>query len=329
MKPLISILVPMYNCEKKIRRCLDSLIMQQPSVFETVILDDGSTDGGYEIVLEYEKKYGFIHAYHQQNAGVAAARQKLLELAQGEYLMFCDADDFFEPDAVAFVYNLLNSSDSGNAGGNSFDAIIFGYNLVRTHMKRAVYGRQLKEGIHTQKDFARLHVNGLNDLYWSSLWNKCYKAEICRTPQIIQYEKSIEDIMFNVDYLSRCRNIYVARKPLYNYVQIGESLTRAKPVKNVDEDALAEAYQAYMTLHEKVARAYPAQKEGNMKNTYFMMRKLTAYASRIKDNGVSARLLKEARDIKKEMGIKVFFWDSAYAMKKTLQSIKAVARRFL
>ena len=47
--------------------------------------------------------------------------------------MFCDADDFFEPDAVAFIYHLLNSSDSGNAGGNSFDAIIYGYNLVREH----------------------------------------------------------------------------------------------------------------------------------------------------------------------------------------------------
>lgn len=329
MKPLISILVPMYNCEKKIRRCLDSLILQQPSVFETVILDDGSTDRGYEIVLEYEKEYGFIHAYHQQNAGVAAARQKLLELAQGEYLMFCDADDFFEPDAVAFVYQLLNNRNSGNAGGNSFDTIVYGYNLVRTHMKRAVYGRQLKEGIHTKKEFARLHVNGLNDLYWSSSCNKCYKAEICRTPQVIQYEKSIEDVMFNVDYLSRCRNIYVARKPLYNYVQIGESLTRTKPAKNVGENALTEAYQVYMTLHDKVACAYPEQKEGNMKNTYFMMRKLTATASRINENGLCDKLLKEAGGIKKEMGMKALFWDGEYVMKKILQSIKAAARRFL
>ncbi len=329
MKPLISILVPMYNCEKKIRRCLDSLIKQQPSVFEAIVLDDGSTDRGYEVVLEYEKEYGFIHAYHQQNAGVAAARQKLLELAQGQYLMFCDADDFFEPDAVAFIYHLLNSSDSGNAGGNSFDAIIYGYNLVREHMKRTVCGRQLKEGVHPKKEFARLHVNGLNDLYWSSLWNKCYKAEICRAPQAIQYEKSIEDVMFNVDYLSRCRNIYVARKPFYNYVQVGESLTRTNSVKNVDENALEEAYQVYMTLHGKVACAYPEQKEGNMKNTYYMMKKLAAKASRIKGNKISAKLLKEVCGIKKEMGVKVYFWDGGYVMKKILQSIKAAARRFL
>lgn len=326
---MISILVPMYNCEKKIRRCLDSLVMQQPSVYEIIVLDDGSTDGGYEIVLEYEKSHEFVHTYHQQNSGVAEARQKLLELAQGSYLMFCDADDYFELDAVAFIYHLLGEGNSGYAGDNSFDAIIYGYNLIRRHLKRSVCGRQLKEGIHPKKDFAGLHVNGLNDLYWSSLWNKCYKAEICRAPQVIQYERSIEDVMFNVDYLSRCRNIYVARKPLYNYVQIGESLTRTKAVKNDDENALLEAYQVCMTLRTKVACAYPGQREGNMKHAYFSLKKLAERASRINHQDINSRFHKEICEIKKEMGIKACLWDGEYAIKKILQRMKAAVRRFL
>lgn len=326
METLISILVPMYNCENKIRRCIDSLKIQQPPVYEILILDDGSTDKGYEIVQEYEKNHSFIHACRQPNSGVAAARQRLIELAQGKYIMFCDADDYFEPDAVQFIYNLLTGKCSGNTKDKEVDAILYGYNLVREHIKRSVYGRQLKEGIHSKSEFPRFHANGFSDLYWSFSCNKCYKTELCRLPELIKYERSMEDVMFNIDFLSRCRNIYVARKPLYNYVQIGESLTRSKRTDN--KNSLTTAYQVYMTLQSKAMNAYPEQKKCVIKYTYIMLRKLAARASRINECELQEMLQEECRKLKRGMGVKACLFESAYVLGELKSNLKAILRRF-
>lgn len=327
MEPLISILIPMHNCEKTIRRCLESLIIQQPSVYEIIILDDGSSDAGGEIVQEFEKEYDFIYAYHQQNSGVAAARQKLVELAQGKYIMFCDADDFFEPDTIEFIYNLLSNKCSRTVEVESADAIIYGYNLVREHTKRVIYGRQLKEGLHFKNEFSKYHVNGFDDLYWSSLWNKCYKTELCRLPQTIKFEKLMEDVMFNIDYLSKCRSVYVARKPLYNYVQIGESLTRTKKVD--DRNSIVEASQTYMTLYKKANSAYPGKNKHILANTYIKIKKLKTRASGINDSELQEKLHEKYCELKKSLGAKTYLLNCKYILKELKSKLRAAMRNYL
>ena len=114
---MISVLIPAYNAEKTIKRCLDSLMCQTCKEFEVVIIDDGSSDNTFEIIKEYQKLNCKIIAYKSENCGVSVTRQKLLEISSGDYIMFCDADDYFESNAIERISDLLTR--------HPVDAIIF------------------------------------------------------------------------------------------------------------------------------------------------------------------------------------------------------------
>ena len=92
---LLSIIIPLYNCEKYIAQCLDSIIAQRldKAVYEVIVIDDGSKDNGYTIVSEYAKNHDNIHVVKQENQGVACARNNAIEKASGDYITFVDADD--------------------------------------------------------------------------------------------------------------------------------------------------------------------------------------------------------------------------------------------
>lgn len=95
---MISVIVPIYNEEKNIARCIDSLLKQNYSSFELLLIDDGSKDHSGMIIDEYAAKYSFIRAYHKQNGGLSTARNLGLEEAKGEWVTFCDADDVVSSD---------------------------------------------------------------------------------------------------------------------------------------------------------------------------------------------------------------------------------------
>lgn len=105
MKPIISIIVPIYNAENYLQRCLDSLIDQglKSDEYEIILVNDGSTDGSQIICESYQKRFSQIQLITQTNAGVAAARNKGLEIAIGEYICFVDADDYLENNGLRYI----------------------------------------------------------------------------------------------------------------------------------------------------------------------------------------------------------------------------------
>ena len=105
MQPLVSVIVIAFNAEGTIARCIDSILAQSFHNFELVVIDDGSTDGTYGIVSKYLADDKRIKAVRQDNSGVAAARQKGLESAQGLYSIFVDSDDWIEPDMLESMYS--------------------------------------------------------------------------------------------------------------------------------------------------------------------------------------------------------------------------------
>ena len=109
MKIKVSIIVPVYNVEKYLRECLDSILNQTMKEIELICVDDGSTDSSMEILREYEKKDSRVIVLTQQNRGAGAARNKGLEIAQGEYLSFLDSDDFFAPGLLEEAYRKCKS----------------------------------------------------------------------------------------------------------------------------------------------------------------------------------------------------------------------------
>ena len=100
MQPTVSIIVPVYNAEATLRRCVDSILTQQYTDFELLLVDDGSTDASGVICDEYAAQDARVHAIHQENAGVSTARNRALDQAQGVYLQFLDSDDWITADAT-------------------------------------------------------------------------------------------------------------------------------------------------------------------------------------------------------------------------------------
>ena len=93
---LVSIIIPVYNASKYLYRCLDSILNQTFRDFELILINDGSTDNSLEILREYETKDSRIIVIDKPNEGVSAARNQGIEIAKGEYIMFCDSDDYVE-----------------------------------------------------------------------------------------------------------------------------------------------------------------------------------------------------------------------------------------
>jgi glycosyltransferase involved in cell wall biosynthesis len=104
-KPTISIIVPVYNTEKYLRRCLDSIVAQTFKDYECIIVDDGSTDGSAAICDEYEKKDSRFKVLHKENEGVSAARNVGIEYAEGEFITFVDSDDYLSSVYLRDLYD--------------------------------------------------------------------------------------------------------------------------------------------------------------------------------------------------------------------------------
>ena len=116
--PLVSVMVPVYNCEKYISRCLNSIINQTYRNLEIIIIDDGSTDKSGKIADEYSEKDCRIHVIHQENSGLASSRNRALAEAKGEYLMFIDADDYLHLHMIDSLYNDIRNNEADMAIGS-------------------------------------------------------------------------------------------------------------------------------------------------------------------------------------------------------------------
>ena len=316
--PLLSILIPAYNADKTIERCLDSILSQKTDAYEVVIVDDGSKDTTYS-VLEKFVSTERITVIHQENRGVSSTRQRLIENAKGKYILFCDADDFLEPNALVTIVELIKKNDSSDQ--NKIDLYIFGYNLIRTSVNKTVRCKELKTGIYAKDQYARYHTAGFNDLYYSALWNKCFRKETVFSPTEILFEKLIEDVMFNIDYVGRCDKIYISDQVIYNYNQIGESLTRSN--KSDSEKDIIDALNAYMMLRIKALKAYPDYSIAINQDIYCRLFALKKRAHTIRDDKIEAQIQIQLDKYKKYLGIH-------YLPTKTnliLGNIKKVIRR--
>ena len=117
---LISIIIPVYNVEQYLSRCIDSVINQTYKNLEIILIDDGSTDDSGEICDEYALKDNRIKVMHKQNGGVSSARNEGLDISKGNYIGFIDSDDFIEKDMYEFLYDLLTKNNCDISCCNKF-----------------------------------------------------------------------------------------------------------------------------------------------------------------------------------------------------------------
>lgn len=217
MKPLVSIIVPVFNAEKYIKRCLDSILNQEYKDFELLLIDDGSTDASPELCDQYAASDGRIKVIHKPNTGVSDSRNQALDLAQGTYIQFLDSDDWITPDATKLFVRCADSSDCDMVISDFYRVI--GENLSHK-------GDIEKEGLLTREEFADFMMENPADFYYGVLWNKLYKRDIIDAHHL-RMDPAIswcEDFMFNLEYLRHCKTVYALQVPIYYYVKTKGSL---------------------------------------------------------------------------------------------------------
>lgn len=222
--PKISVIVPVYNSEKYIRRCVDSILSQTYLDFELLIINDGSTDRTREICDEYAVKDCRVRVFHKNNGGVSYARNIGLDNAKGEWVTFVDSDDWV---SNSYLYNLLSHIDS-------VDLVISYAEIVYSTGKRRKenYGSK----IITDK-YDVLFVE--NDLNWhTSPWSKLFKTNLCENLRFIEGMHIGEDLAFLYTYMLNCDKVYVSSDTDYfYYVENQDSLT--KRVNHLNEELLS------------------------------------------------------------------------------------------
>lgn len=227
---MISIIIPIYNGQKYISKCLESIQKQTYSDLEIILINDGSLDNSGKICDEYATKDSRIKVIHKKNEGASIARNKGIEEAKGEYIGFVDCDDYIEN---TMYENLLDSIIKNKA-----DMSICNYNNNdKFNLEKEVLTRQELLDFILDKNMFRGYV-----------WNKLYKAEILKE---FKFNKSIslcEDLLFNCEYAIKCDKISIVNKKLYNYIKRQESAVNTFLERHF---SVIEAYQQMESIYKK------------------------------------------------------------------------------
>lgn len=217
-QPDVSVILPVYNVEKYIRRCLDSLVNQDCSCsYEIIIINDGSQDGSAEIIGEFEQNYDFIRAISQENAGVSAARNRGIAEAKGKYVALVDSDDFVEPGYISTMYELAEKYDADIVQcryRNFFEKSQSSMNILLSHRK----------GV---SDGEKALGNLITDITVRSYpWNKLYKRSIFVDNNITYpINRRFEDLITTPMLFSHAKKVAFTREVLYNYSHRSDSMT--------------------------------------------------------------------------------------------------------
>ncbi len=229
MKPMVSVIVPVYNAEQTLRRCVASILEQQFTDLELLLVDDGSTDASGEICDEFAARDARVTVLHQENAGVSAARNHALDQANGTYLQFLDSDDWITPDATR---SLVRAAETHHC-----DLVIADfYRVVGERLSRK--GDIDEDGLLTREEYAAHMMENPADFYYGVLWNKLYRRELVERYQL-RMDPDIswcEDFLFNLEYIRRADRFYALSVPIYYYVKTrgslaSQSLSISKTVK--------------------------------------------------------------------------------------------------
>lgn len=206
----ISIIIPVYNVEKYIKKCLDSVINQTYKNIEIIVIDDGSTDKSSSICDEYAKKDKRIRVIHQENKGLSGARNTGLKYITGDYITFIDSDDYVEKDYVEYLYNLIIEDD--------YD--ISACNFVKIYEKNIDKKNGDNKYILNREQAFSMMLDIENN-FTTTAWAKLYKKNLFKDIKFPENE-IYEDIETTGNILLKINKMIYSEKPKYNYyIRIG------------------------------------------------------------------------------------------------------------
>ncbi len=254
-QPLVSIIVPIYNTEAYLERCLNSIRNQDYENLEVWLVNDGSTDNSlslcYEMVGE-DAKFHIISS--EENRGVSETRNRALDLATGQYLQFVDSDDYMSPSSTKTMVQEAETS---------------GADLVIAHFFReskdqsAPKGHIREKKLLTRQEFAEEMMKAPANFYYGVLWNKLYRRNLVEANQL-RFEVSLnwcEDFLFNLEYIKYIRMISAVPIPVYHYVKRKDSLVTTESTLRNTIKTKRITFSYYKQLYQQLD-LYEQQKAG-------------------------------------------------------------------
>lgn len=268
----VSIILPIYNVEKYLKRCMDSLLNQTLKDFEIIMVDDESPDNCPQLCEEYKSKYPNVKVVHKKNGGLGFARNSGLEVCEGEYVAFIDSDDFVDIHMFEDLYNYAHN--------HGLDACFCGYNIYKNadHIKK----RQEKSDYEicdgrNAVDEVLMDMVGSEPSYHSdvkilsSMWKGIYSLDTIRKNKlqfVSERELIAEDIMFHIDFLPHATKVGFVPGCYYYYCDNGTSLTRSYRSDRFDR----ELYQYKCMAQRLMAQGYSKGQFTNRLDRYLLLK---------------------------------------------------------
>ena len=213
----ISVIVPVYNVEKYLEKCLDSLVNQTLKDIEIIVVNDGSPDNSQKIIDKYVKKYSNVKSYLKKNGGLSDARNYGIKFAKGEYIAFIDSDDFVKEDMYECMYN--------KAKENNYDMVVCDINYLYPDKIVAVSSGIKKDTSSIKDVYLNIHP---------AAWNKIFKRDLFNHNVYFKKNVWFEDVEFIYRLLPFIKNIGVVKKTFNQYIQREGSITNTVNKKIYD-----------------------------------------------------------------------------------------------
>ncbi len=224
--PTFSIIIPAYNAEAYLQRCLDSIFLQEFTDYEVIVIDDGSTDGTATLLESYPQ----VKVIHQENQGMATARNRGLDAAQGDYILFVDSDDELTPHALSNLAPQINGEDIIGFGSSIYNEetqTITHYPLHTTHCT-----------LHTGWDYFNHHRLETTPVHFVCVWQRVYRRGFLEKNNLhfVDGLRRAEDDLFTTIAMFHAQSVKTIAAPLYIYHVRNGSITRTSDSK-LDADS--------------------------------------------------------------------------------------------
>lgn len=233
----VSVLIPVYNVEKYLSKCLESIISQTYKNLEIIIINDGSTDSSLNIAKLYEARYDFIHVYSYSNAGISKTRNRALEKATGDYYLFVDSDDYLNKHMIEKMVSRAIQTSS--------DIVTCGYFIDFKGLMIPVSPLKNKDMDSLQALHALSQNRGINNYPWGKL----YAASCFKNVTFPDEKKGFEDTYTVFKAIYNAKRVAIMSNCFYHYVKRKGSLTDHMDLVQAYEMRAAYEYQE-LCLHQ-------------------------------------------------------------------------------
>lgn len=243
--PLISIIVPVYNVEKYLEKCILSLCSQTYKNIEILLIDDGSTDKSKKICDDLKKKDERIRVVHKKNQGLSSARNEGIKLASGQFLAFVDSDDYVENDMIELLYKNMEK----------YNAEISACGYIMVYNERNVLISNNNDVVVYKKIEALEKMFLKNDI-GMIFCNKLFKKDLFKNVEFPLY-KNFEDINTMYKIINKADKIVYDPSPKYYYLQRNDSINGRNFKDKKFNDKIYDLYDATCEVYEFIKKCYP------------------------------------------------------------------------